>query len=402
MADPQPFRLLIAGVSWPLETFITRLIHGLAAAGMEVTIASKKNPPPDWAARQHVQFLRIPAANSPWPVRLLHTGLVTVRALFRAPGDFRRFAANAEGGGWHARLQCYRRLMPFAGKRWNLIYFPWNSGAIMFDGLFELRCPVVVSCRGSQINLAPHDPNRAQLREALATTFRHAAAVHCVSEAIRNEATQYGLDPAKARVIHPAVDPDFFQPAATPPPARAGLRLITTGSLVWVKGHEYALSAVRRLVDRGVDARLDIIGDGEERARVLYTIHDLNLADRVRLLGRLHPEAVRDRLREADVFVLSSVSEGISNAAIEAMACGLPVVTTDCGGMSEAVSHGVEGLVVPVRDPEAMAGALAALAADPALRAKLGRAARERVLRQFDLKHQIKSFVTLLTDAARK
>ena len=117
--------------------------------------------------------------------------------------------------------------------------------------------------------------------------------------------------------------------------------------------------------------RFEIIGDGPDRQRVLYTIHDLGLQECVRLLGKLAPDEVLHRLQQADAFLLSSLSEGISNAALEAMACGVPVVTTDCGGMREAVTDGEEGFVVPVRDAESMANALMKLAGDAGLRERM-------------------------------
>lgn len=209
------------------------------------------------------------------------------------------------------------------------------------------------------------------------------------------EAMQFGLDPAKARVIRPAVDPEFFRPAAPARKADGRFRVVTTGSLIWRKGYEYALQAIRRLVDREVDVQFDIIGDGPERQRVLYTIIDLGLEVHVSLCGRLTPAEVRSRLQQADAFLLSSLSEGISNAVLEAMACGLPVVTTNCGGMREAVSDGVEGFVVPTRDPEAMAEALHRLATDRALARAMGRAGRERVCREFQIEDQVKQFAEL-------
>ena len=111
--------------------------------------------------------------------------------------------------------------------------------------------------------------------------------------------------------------------------------------------------------------------------------------------GKLPPAEVKQRLGKADVFVLSSLSEGISNAVLEAMSCGLPVVTTDCGGMREAVRDGIEGFVVPVRDPDEMAAALHKLAQSPELRNKMGRAGRERVLSAFNSQAQIDAFVNL-------
>ena len=111
------------------------------------------------------------------------------------------------------------------------------------------RAPAVISCRGSQINVAPHNPERAAMRDGLAATFARAAAVHCVSAQIRDEATRYGLDPGKAVVIRPAVDPELFQPAVSSPSGSspllpsppAPLRLITTGSVLWRKGYEMCI-----------------------------------------------------------------------------------------------------------------------------------------------------------------
>ena len=157
--------------------------------------------------------------------------------------------------------------------------------------------------------------------------------------------------------------------------------------------------AVRLLLDQGIPAQFHIIGAGPDYSRLLYTIGDLHLEGNVHLHGRLAPLEVRNRLQEADVFLLSSLSEGISNAVLEAMACGLPVVTTDCGGMTEAVTDGVEGLVVPVRDPEAMAAALARLASEAKLSHHLGQAARQRILQEFTLDRQIEKFIELYQEA---
>jgi colanic acid/amylovoran biosynthesis glycosyltransferase len=170
---------------------------------------------------------------------------------------------------------------------------------------------------------------------------------------------------------------------------------VTTGSLVWVKGYEYALQSIRHLVDQGIAVQFDLIGEGPERQRILYTIHDLGLEGRVHLHGRLSPEEVRDKLQQADAFLLSSLSEGISNAALEAMACGLPVVTTDCGGMREAIRTNVEGIIVPVRESKEMSQALATLWDDTELRTRMGQAARKRVLQEFTLSQQVNNFASL-------
>ena len=173
------------------------------------------------------------------------------------------------------------------------------------------------------------------------------------------------------------------------------MRIVSVGTANWRKGYKYALLALRRLIDQGVAAEFHIIGLGPEWDFLLYTIDDLDLKAQVYLHGRLSPAEVRSQLQQADVFLLASNSEGISNAVLEAMACGLPVVTTDCGGMREAVTDGVEGLVVPVRDPEAMTAALTRLASDRNLARRMGEAARKRILHEFTIKQQIDQFIEL-------
>jgi glycosyltransferase involved in cell wall biosynthesis len=101
---------------------------------------------------------------------------------------------------------------------------------------------------------------------------------------------------------------------------------------------------------------------------------------------------VRTVLSEADAFLLPSISEGLSNAALEAMAMKLPLVTTNAGGMAEAVRDGTDGFVVDRRDSLAMADRLLRLAASPELRHRLGCYARERVREQFGIETQIRVF----------
>jgi len=233
----------------------------------------------------------------------------------------------------------------------------------------------------------------------LRRVFDRAQIVHCVSTEILGDAVALGLDPSKARVIRPAVDPAGFRPANASAAGRR-TRVVGVGSLIWRKDYEHALRAVRKAVDRGADLRFDIIGDGADRQHLQFAIDDLDLLDRVRVLGKLAPDDIARRLSDADVFLHTSASEGISNAVLEAMATGLPIVTTDAGGMREAVRDGVDGFVVRVRDPGSTADALMSLAGDPELRARMGAAARQRILDDFRLDQQVAAFAELLREAA--
>jgi colanic acid/amylovoran biosynthesis glycosyltransferase len=397
-------RLLIVGVRWPPETFIRRKISRLSEQGVRVTVATSVSQFRLEFAMPGVRILRLSHPNYPWIIsilRLVRDGLVLLARRPRFVPSIISAIRKQQPMAPKVIFAKLRTYIPLMLTQPDVVHFEWNSAAIDNLPMFDIwNCPVIISCRGSQINIAPHNLERASIREGLRATFQRAAATHCVSEAIKQEARQYGLDPAKAWVIRPAVDPDFFYPSDRLKSEDA-FKLITTGSLIWGKGFEYALLAVRRVIDRGFRLHFRIIGEGPEKQRLLYTIQDLGLQEHVRLLGQLSPAAVRSTLQEADVFVLSSLSEGISNAVLEAMACGLPVVTTDCGGMREAVQDGVEGFVVPIRQPKLLAHALMQLADDPELRERMGQAGRKRILCEFTLERQAGSFIQMLETVLR-
>src|SRR5262249_53332135 len=148
-------------------------------------------------------------------------------------------------------------------------------------------------------------------------------------------------------------------------------------------GYEGMLRMMRLLLDEGIACHLDIIGAGSDRSRVMFTIDDLGLARAVTVRGAVAASAVREAMSESDVFLHASLGEGISNAVLEAMASGLPVVTSESGGMREAVTDGHDGLVVAVRDPRAAADAVLRIARDPVLGARLGANARRTVESRF-------------------
>jgi len=392
-------RVLFVGVKWPPETFLTRLMRGLAERGVHVTLTAPNPPDERWQPIANVDILVTHSWSGAAATRFARTGGRLVAASARSLPETRRLMNAARGRGSASRtIENLYRWLPFAGRSWDVIYFPWNATAITYLPLMD-KGPSVVSCRGTQVNVSPHNPQRAELREGLGVTFRKAAAVHCVSEAIRDEALKYGLDKSKSVVIRPAIDPEVFRPAPSRTPNDL-FRVISTGDVIWRKGYEYALSAVRRLVDEGVPVRYDIVGNGVENQRLLFTIRDLQLDHHVHWHGQLPPAEVVARLQQADVFLLPSLSEGISNAVLEGMACGLPVVTTRVGGMAEAVTDGAEGFLVPARDEMALADALLALWHWPRLRERMGAAGRERVAREFRLSDQADAFVKLFRSVA--
>jgi colanic acid/amylovoran biosynthesis glycosyltransferase len=228
-------------------------------------------------------------------------------------------------------------------------------------------------------------------RTMLATKVAEAAFVVTISGDNRAliEATAGDASSGKVEVIHCGVDPDAFQVADRA--AVGPLRIVAVGTLHEVKGQAHLIEACRRLAERGVDFTCRFIGDGPDREALTKRIDRAGLADRVTLAGRMTSDAVAAELARADVLAAPSVPtsggkrEGIPVVLMEAMAAGLPVVASRLSGIPELVTDGVSGLLVPPGDDDALADALERLAGDAGLRARLGAAGRETVVRDFDV-----------------
>lgn len=400
MAERKPLDLLVVGYGNGDITFIDQLIRGLTQKSIRVTIASSSKESLNHIGPGMAKWLWAPSWNVNLSRRLAAlVWLMVSHFQLHKPNWFSNLIASEER--WRSRLEVVYRYLPFTQKKWDVVYFPWNSAAIDYAGLFDAGIPVVISCRGSQVNVRPYLKGQETYTSRLRETLTQADAVHCVSQDILEQARLYGLDEDKAVIIHPAVDTDLFKPVERND-SKETLRLVTTGSLIWSKGYEYLITALSLLSETDVKAELHIIGEGYERSHILFSAQDLGVQEKVFLHGKLTPEQVRDQLQRADIFVFASLSEGLPNAVLEAMSCGLPVVTSDCGGVSEAVTDGVEGFVVPVREPVLMAEALYTLAQDPVLRKRMGAAGRERVLTDFRLDDQVDHFITLFNSLVRE
>jgi colanic acid/amylovoran biosynthesis glycosyltransferase len=167
------------------------------------------------------------------------------------------------------------------------------------------------------------------------------------------------------------------------------LRILSVGRLVWKKGHEYGMRAIKLLQDRGLHVECRIVGDGAYAEAIALARHELGLERAVHLLKEVAPSEIPAQMRWADVLLHAAVSEGFCNAVTEAQAMELPVVCSDADGLSENVADGQTGFVVPRRDARALADKLALLAGDPGLRRRLGEAGRQRVLTRFQRSDQI-------------
>jgi len=172
-------------------------------------------------------------------------------------------------------------------------------------------------------------------------------------------------------------------PSPQPRTARQEAVIGSVGRLVSAKDYPMMICAIAILVSRGVDVNLEIVGEGEEREVIEATIRKEGVESNVTLVGS--QANVSDWLARWRVFVSSSVREGQPVALLEAMAAGLPCAVTAAGGVPDTLTDGVEGIVVPPGDPEALADGIQQILDDAELGEIYGRAARERVIQDFSI-----------------
>ncbi|KPP85339.1 MAG: Glycosyltransferase [Rhodobacteraceae bacterium HLUCCO07] len=236
--------------------------------------------------------------------------------------------------------------------------------------------------------------------------WRHAAFGCAVSRRlVRELEATLGPDlPARIHLQPMGVDTDVLSRDTPyhPPESGQPLRLFSCGRLNRLKGHQDLLQALRQLRDSGLDARLEIAGEDDEggsgfRVELQADIARLGLDDHVTLLGAIDANAVRAHLQQAHLFVLATWHEALGVAYMEAMSMGLPTVGTDTGGVPELITSGRDGVLVPHRDPETLACAIAELAADPARLQALSQAGRRRVVENFSSARGARTLVDAIT-----
>jgi len=177
------------------------------------------------------------------------------------------------------------------------------------------------------------------------------------------------------------------------------LRIGTVGRLVPAKDYHTLIIAFNKLLEDGLNIDLIFVGDGPERSRLESLVQDLNISNHVKFAG--FQEDVRSFLNEFDLFVLSSITEGIPVAMLEAMAMGVPVVATRVGGIPEVIQDNVNGLLVECRNPEMLAGAIKQLIDDNSLREKIGGAGHEKVKCSFSREAICSQYEQLYVDLLR-
>jgi colanic acid/amylovoran biosynthesis glycosyltransferase len=375
------------------QSFIQREVLGLREAGIDVrTFTVHRLPPAELLTesdrREDAQTYAI---QPPRPVHVLRAHL---RALTQAPSRYLATLVRA------------LRLPPRGARAALLHFFYFAEGILLWDRCRRLgirhvhvhfaNAASAIALLGARFapegmtwSFTMHGPTEFDdvTAYALADKVREAAWVACIGDFARSQLMKL-VEPTcwdRIEIVHCGLDTDRFRPVERrPSPGPA--RVLSIGRLVPDKGQALLVDAVAALVRRGLDVELRVAGDGPDREALARRVRETGLDDRVTLLGAVSQDEVPRLYAWADVFCLPSFAEGKPVVIMEALAMGLPVVSTRVMGIPELVEDGVSGrLVAPGRSDE-LADALGELLVEPALRARMGSAGREHIVRGYDVR----------------
>jgi glycosyltransferase involved in cell wall biosynthesis len=339
---------------------------------------------PEERAAEASTFYLLSAAKN--PLRLIGAH---VRALARAPGRYLR----ALGLAWSTRPAGMKAAL------YQLFYFA-EAGVLadelrrrgighLHNHFADSSCTVAMLAAGISglpYSFTMHGPTEffAAEKWRLDEKIARARFVACISHFCRSQLMIWSApdDWAKLRIVHCGITPEHYGHAAGRTP---GKRLVFVGRLAPVKGVPVLLDALARLRADDPEVTLTLVGDGAERGWIEARIAELGLADAVTITGYLGQAEVAAELAKADIFVLPSFAEGVPVVLMEAMATGLPVVTTRIAGIPELVEDGVSGRIVAPGDVAGLTDAIAGLLADPDRRTAMGIAGRAHVAAEHDV-----------------
>jgi colanic acid/amylovoran biosynthesis glycosyltransferase len=390
---------------WPRisETFIAAELIELQRQGERVTVFAIRRPdePFEHAFVADMTFPVVYLPHRPLrqPLRVLRAVLTCLRR------DSRAWLGAARRSVWPLRLKGVRRLLQASVLRVEMAAAGIHHAHAHFATAAARLANLAWQMDGPTYSVTAHakDIYHKEVQpDHLSDKLCNASFVATVTESNRTYLRSVLLGPARLEVIPNAVDLRRLRPAAAS--ARRQDAVLTVARLIEKKGLEDIIEACAIVRDRGVTAQLQIVGDGPLRSKLESAALRRGLP--VRFLGALPHEEVLPLYEQARVFCLPCVVAGtgdrdaLPTSVLEAMALGAAVVTTGVAGLPEAVANEDTGLVVPERDPEALAKALERLLTDGDLCTRLSRRARARIASSFSLEDSVAKLRSLWPEAS--
>ncbi len=392
----QPLRVAMFVNEFPAlsETFILNQITGLLDLGHDVTIFANN---PRAEPGTHPDVMRYELYGR---VRYREMPQDKLVRLAMAPRIFARHGAHRKTLLKSLDLRRYRR----EATSLNMLY--WSDRLLTQAPFDIIHCHFGIIGRqaaffrevgalSGKLVVTFHGVDMSACLDREPDLYRHLFAKGDlflpISDRWRKRLLEHGADPERTTVHRMGIDPFRF-PLTERGPARDGIwRVLTIGRMVEKKGIEYGLRAVATLAGRGVPVRYDIVGDGPLRPRLEALAQEAGIADRVAFHGWRVQGEVAELMRDSDVLLAPSVTdadgdqEGIPVTIMEAMATGLPVVSTRHSGIPELVDNGRTGFLASERNVEELSDSLHTLLRSPSLCREMGFEGRKKVVAEYNI-----------------
>jgi colanic acid/amylovoran biosynthesis glycosyltransferase len=373
----------------PSTTFIENLIEGLAQSGLEILLFGKQTAEVNYKGN-----VKVFPIHSNGPGLLIYVILQSISLMIKDPALlFKSYKVlKTKKKKLKKIIKEAAVILPILNNKPDIFHIQWAKTVEQHPELFELLdSKFIVSLRGAHINYSPIlDFN---LAEAYRKHFPGIDGFHAVSEDIGREAMKYGAEKDKIKVIHSSIKDELLLKNSELYNNINTLEIISIGRFHWKKGYHYALDAMKILDESNIDFSYSIIAQGKIPEEITFLINEYGLTKKVRIIqGMKHDELIK-KLQTSHLLILPSVEEGIANVVLEAMATGVPVLTTDCGGMDEVVNDSINGYIVPVREPLFLAEKIKLFrSSDIELKKNLIREAKATIKNEFTRDKQICEF----------
>ena len=380
------------------ETFILNEILELERQGMTVTIFSVKKPN---EGRFHPQLSELKAQVSylegldpkkwtqwigpHWPTLKARKqeffNLIESSLSSEDPTQFERVCQSAKIAAEGTRLNIDHWHSHFATLPSTLAWYVSQLSGTPFS--FTAHAKDIYVYRPEEHHL--HEKLHAAARVITVTDFNRKHLLTTCAE----------LAPERIELLHNGIDLDRFRPGSRS--SDGALKILAVGRLVEKKGFDILLKAVVKLREKGRDVSCCIVGQGPEEDRLRAQTQDAGLENSVTFAGALHSDEVLEKMHSSTILCLLCVvaadgnQDALPTVLLEALACGLPVVSTHVSGIPEIVDSGVNGELVPPNDPEQLASALWKILSKPELRTQYALAGRRKAEQSFDLKKNVQT-----------
>ena len=344
------FKIAVYSGEIPSTAFIERLIKGLSNKGCQIFLFGNIKKSSSYQSENiSVKGYRNNRISKAFYL-LYYTVLLT---LFRFK-DKRRLDKILKD---ESRFSLYDRVKyyPVLWYKPDIFHVQWAKGINDWLWVKTFGIKIILSLRGAHINYSPIA--NLELAELYTTCFPKVDGFHAVSKAIAKEATKYGANAEKIKVIYSGLDISSFENVkGNASDKNDAFHVISVGRPHWIKGYTYALDAFKILLDKNIQFKYTIVGG--LNLELEYQIDELGLSPYVNFIGKVPFDEAQNLIKTSDLLLLPSMKEGLANVVLEAMANSKLVLTTDCGGMNEVITHGKNGFIVPIRNTTEMANAI--------------------------------------------